>query len=155
MGIARKFNPGPGVADFWHEFRRPNPYRWPILGVSILLTGGLLYSITQERVVGPPPRPEVTYITTFAPDRTDAEIAATNLANQRVKDEREAERARIEEEKRELYRALGRASGMDVDRMEREAAEERAREEAATAARIEARRAAAAQAAQQADSPDS
>jgi hypothetical protein len=86
-------------------------------------------------VYGEPERPKVTYITTFDPARTEAEIIASNRANQEVKALREAEEARIAERKRELYKALGAASGMDVEEMERKAKAERAAEEAAEAKR--------------------
>lgn len=126
-----RFNPGPGIADFWHEFRKPNPYRWPILGVSVLPMLLVLWWATDETVIGPPARPEVTYITSFAPDRSDEEIMASNLENQQRNDELRAQIEEIEERKREMYRELGRATGIDVDAMEEEIEAERAREEAA------------------------
>lgn len=126
-----KINPVGGVADFWSEFKRPNPYRWPILGVSLLITGTMFYGFTSEKTYIPPPRPKVDYITTFAEGRSDAEIVASNVENQKRKDETAAQRAAIEEQKRELYRSLGRASGMDVETIEARADFERKREEAA------------------------
>ncbi|MEE4315993.1 MAG: hypothetical protein V2I74_03320, partial [Erythrobacter sp.] len=121
-----RFNPVPGIADFWNEIRRPNPYRWPILVLSVLPVAGILYWAMGTTVYGEPERPKVTYITTFDPARTEAEIIASNRANQEVKALREAEEARIAERKRELYKALGAASGMDVEEMERKAKAERA-----------------------------
>jgi hypothetical protein len=125
-----RFNPGPGLADFWQEFRKPTPHRWPILVVSVLPISLVIMWASGEKVVNPLERPQVTYITSFAPDRSDAEIAASNEENQRIQDARRAEIEEIEEKKKELYRALGRASGMDVDAMERQIAEEEAAEEA-------------------------
>ena len=127
MSFLRRFDPREGIADFWSEFRKPNEYRWPVLLVSIAVTGTMLYAFTRERVVVPPAAPEVTYITSFAPDRTDAEIVEANLEGQARKDAIEAELARREERRKELYRTLGRATGLDVDEME---AEIRAQEEA-------------------------
>lgn len=185
-----RLNPGPGLADFWSEFKRPNPYRWPILAVSVVLTIALLvllsgsqpqieyvilaivgviatvlffafrsegigfsfpslalaagvtitlmYAFTQERVVIPPKPPEITYITTFASGRTDEEIIQANIESQRLADRRAAAEAERREEAREIYRTLGQMTGMDVERIEREAEAERARAEAAEAARREA-----------------
>jgi hypothetical protein len=182
MRRLQRLNPGPGIVDFWNEFKRPNPYRWPILAASMLLTGSLLFLLTDRAVsfnwlVGgvlaliggvalaamiaervrirfgilllaaiipgaifwqfgkerwriPPAPPKVEYISTFEDGRTDAEIAESNRANQAVQDRLLAEQRQREEEAREAYRALGRASGMDVDAMERQIAEERARETA-------------------------
>jgi hypothetical protein len=181
MRIIQRLNPGPGIADFWTEFKRPNPYRWPILGGSALLTASLMfllsdraaefdwlvgaalaliagvaiaaavaehvrirvgvlalaglmtftlmYQFTKERVIVPPRPPEVTYISTFADGRSDAEIEASNIANQAVQDRWQAELARREEEAKEAYRALGRATGLDVDAMEREIARQEAQAE--------------------------
>ena len=135
MSYLDKLNPAGGIADFWNEFRRPNPYRVPILLASFLITGSILSMIVWEEAYIPPPRPEVTYITTFASDRTDAEIAASNAANQRVQDERRAaEEARLERQ-RDAYRALGRATGMDVEAIDERVARERAAEQAAQEAR--------------------
>lgn len=180
MGRLQRLNPGPGIADFWTEFKRPNPYRWPILAASMLLTGSLLFLLTDRAVslnwlVGgvialiggaalaamiaervrirlgilmlaavvpalvfwqfgkerwriPPAPPKVEYISTFEEGRTDAEIIASNRANQAVQDRLRAEQRKREEEAREIYRSLGRASGMDVDAMERRIAKEQAQE---------------------------
>ena len=182
MGRLQRLNPGPGLADFWTEFKRPNPYRWPVLAGSALLTASLLYLLTDHAVsfnwiaggvlaliaaiaigamivehvkirfgvlllaaaipaaifwqfgkerwrVAPAP-PEVTFITTFEPGRSDAEIAASNRANQIEQDRLRAEQRKREEEAKDMYRALGRASGIDVDAMERRIAREKAQEEA-------------------------
>lgn len=138
MRLISRLNPAEGVGDFWAYIRRPQPYRWPILAASLALTGTLLFWVLGEKYYLPPERPQVTLITTFAPDRTDAQIIASNRANQERKEALAAERAEREEVRREVYRAFGRAAGMDVEAIEREAAEERAREQAAAEARREA-----------------
>ncbi|MBM0170463.1 hypothetical protein [Altererythrobacter sp. C41] len=138
MRLISRLNPTEGIGDFWAYIRRPQPYRWPILGLSVLMTGTLLFWVFQEKYYLPPERPQVTYITTFAPGRTDEEIMASNRANQARQDALAAEQAEREEIRREIYRTLGRASGMDVEKIEREAAEARAREAAAEAERREA-----------------
>ncbi|RXZ65570.1 hypothetical protein [Pelagerythrobacter rhizovicinus] len=138
MRLISRLNPAEGVGDFWAYIRRPQPYRWPILGLSMLMTGTLLFWVLQERYYLPPERPQVTYITTFAPGRTDEEIIASNIANEARKDALAAEQAERDEIRREIYRTFGRAAGMDVEKIEREAAAERAREEAAEKARREA-----------------
>jgi hypothetical protein len=133
-----RFNPKVGVLDFWHEFRKPNPYRWPILAASCLPLVLIFAWLSTETHYKEPARPTVTYITTFDPERTDEEIMASNVANQEVKELREARAEAIAERKRELYKALGRATGMDVDEIERRAEAERAAEAARQAARASA-----------------
>ena len=131
MRIKSRLNPVGGFQDFWSEFKRPNPYRWPILAASLLSTFALMFWVTQERVIGPPVRPQVSIISTFADGRSEAEIIASNLENQRLKEQWEARRDAREAEIQDMYRTLGRATGIDVDAMERQIAEDRAREEAA------------------------
>lgn len=129
--LPSRFNPANGIADFWNEVRRPQPYRWPILFVSILPAAGMIWWGANSTQYGEPERPTIEYITTLDPARTDAEIEAEIRANQEIKDLRAAEEARIAEEKRELYKSLGRAAGMDVEEIERKAEAERAAEKAA------------------------
>jgi hypothetical protein len=131
---ASRFNPAPGFADLWNEIRRPNPYRWPILALSVLPVAAILGWAFDQQYYATPERPRITYITTLEDGRSDAAIAAENRANQEVKDLRAAEEARIQQEKRNMYKALGAAAGMDVEEMEREAEAERAAAEAARAA---------------------
>ncbi len=127
-----RFNPTSGIQDFWNEFRRPQPYRIPILLVSAAFPIVLIFAFVGVRSEKAAlERPEVFYITTFEPGRTDEEIMASNLENQKLKEELAARRAEIEERKKDAYRALGRATGLDVDAMERQIEEDRAREEAA------------------------
>ncbi|RDC59086.1 hypothetical protein HME9302_00265 [Alteripontixanthobacter maritimus] len=126
MGLISRLNPVTGLRDFWDVFRQPQPYRIPILLASIAVTCGIVALVAAESVKGPPVRPDVTYITSFAPDRTDAEIIESNRLNQLRKDKVAQELERRLERRKDLYRALGRASGMDVDRIERELAEEEA-----------------------------
>lgn len=184
MRMIQRLNPGPGIADFWAEFKRPNPYRWPVLAGSIVLTAslmylltdhavnlnwavgavlaliagaalaafvaehvrirmsvlaiaalmtfGMLYSITRERVRIPTRPPEVTYISTFAQGRSEAEIVASNIANQKQQNALRAEQSAREEKAKDAYRALGRATGLDVDAMEREIKRDEARDRAAS-----------------------
>jgi hypothetical protein len=88
----------------------------------------------QEEAIGPPKRPTIDYITVWDPHRTDAEIIASNIANQKRKERLAAEQARREEEVREMYKTLGRMSGMDVDAIEAEAKAEQKAEARAKAA---------------------
>ncbi len=133
MGFLSRFNPAPGVKDFANEFSRPNPYRWRILAVSCALTFTIFSVFSYEGVKGPPVAPEVTYITSWSGDRTDEEIIATNILNQKRKDEYQAELDAAAEKSREAYRALGSATGMDVDAIEERIAREKAAEETARA----------------------
>jgi len=136
MRFRTRFNAAGGIADFWNEWKKPTPYRWPILALSFAISGTMFYWLTKEEYYYPPEVPQVTYITTFAEGRTDEEIRQSNIENQRRKDELEAERERIEQRRRDLYKSLGAATGLDVEAMEAEAEAERAAEERAERERL-------------------
>ncbi len=130
MSFWRNISPKGAIGDFVDVWTQPTPYRWQVLGLALAITFTIFAVAIPESQRGEPSRPTVTYITSFAPDRADEEIIASNLANQRRKEELAAQREAAEERRRDLYRALGRATGLDVDEMEREIAAERAAEEA-------------------------
>jgi hypothetical protein len=130
-GLWRDVSPGGAIGDFITVFRQAGPNRWRIFGLALLPPLGIFWTFANEEVRGNPPGPVVTYITTFRPDRTDAEIIASNIANQLRKERLAAEQAKREEEVREIYKTIGRYSGMDVDAIEAKAKAERAAEEAA------------------------
>ncbi len=78
-----------------------------------------------------PPPPTVTYFESWPATRTIEESKASIAERQKVKDEY------LRREK-EAYKAFGRAVGMDVERIEREAEAERAAKEAAERAKAAA-----------------
>ncbi len=127
----RQVSPRGAISDLVTVFREAGSNRWRIAALAALATTGVFSLITGETFYGPPARPDVTYITTWAPHRTEAEIIASNIANQRRKEQLAAEQAKRDEEIRQIYKDLGRATGLDVDAMERKILAERAAEEAA------------------------
>ena len=133
----RNVTPGAAVRDFvllWRE----NPYRWRVLAASLALTGLMFYGFLPENERAPPPKAQITYISTFEPGRSDAEIVASNIANQKIKEQDAAIAAKHAEEVKEFYRELGRASGFDVDELERQYSDKPA-EKAQTGARADNR----------------
>ena len=116
----RKVSPRVAVEDLVHEWRRPNPYRWRILGVSILTTAALGYLLVPPSVRAPPPRPEITYISTLAAGRSDAEILAEDRENQQVQDTIRSLNSERVAQRKQFFRTLGRASGFDVDKLEKQ-----------------------------------
>lgn len=127
----RRIDPRGAVADFRIVFQQAGRNRWRFAIAAAAVTLSIFSVIWQEEARGLPPAPKVTIITSWTADRTDAEIVASNIANQRRKERLAAEQAARDEEVRQMYKALGRASGMDVDAIERKAQAERAAQEAA------------------------
>ncbi len=149
MKFWRMISPRRAVTDFVEEWRRPQPYRWQIFGVSVAATFALMMLLIPKSERAPPEKPDITYITTWQDGRSEAEIVASNIANQKRKEELQAEQAKRDAIRKEFYRELGRATGLDVDKMEREAKQDEAARAAARAREeqaLEARREAAGQA---------
>lgn len=120
MSFWRRISPRGAIEDLVHEWRRPNPYRWRILGVSVAATFALMVVMIPDSERVQPRPPEITWITTFRPDRTDEEIIASNIENQKRKEALQAQEEARREERRKRARALGRAMGFDVDELERQ-----------------------------------
>jgi len=116
----RLISPKRAIQDFAGEWKQPTPHRWQILGVSIAATFAIFMLFIPDDVRGPPARPEVNYISTFDENRSEAEIIATNCANQQLKDELQAKLEQRAELRKEMYKTLGRATFIDVDAMEAE-----------------------------------
>lgn len=132
----RNVNPVGAIADFRTVYEQAGTNRWRFALAALAVTAGVFSIMWQEEVRGPPPRPKVTLITSWPADRTDAEILASNIENQKRKDRLAAEQAKRDEEVRGIYKAIGRASGMDVDAIEARAKAEKAAEAAAERARL-------------------
>lgn len=132
------------VTDFVTVWRQAGRNRWRFAFLSAACTASVFMLMWQQEAKAPHPPPEVTYVTSWRADRTDEEIIASNKAHQKMKDQLEAEQAKRDAEVREIYKTLGRMSGMDVDRIIREADAERAAKEKAEREAFAARRAKAA-----------
>jgi hypothetical protein len=127
----RHVNPTGAVGDFVAVWKQAGARRWPFVAMALSMTLGVFYTIASESWKGPPPRPTVVYINSWTADRSDGEIAKTNRENQKAQDALNAERARREEKVKNIYRTLGKVSGMDVDAIEKKAREDDARDKAA------------------------
>lgn len=114
-GFTRHISPKGAVTDLAAYWQKETPFRWPLLALSVTATLTIFMLFVPASQRADLPRPEITYIATLAPDRTDAEIIAANCANEERKQELEARIAENEEARRELYQALGRATFVDVD----------------------------------------
>lgn len=138
MSYWQKINPTGAIADFRAVFRDAGPKRWPVALVAASITVGIFSTMAAESWKMPRPLPKVTYINSWPIDRTQAESRAFVEANQKLKDEQQARIEAYEAEGRKLWSTLGRASGMDVDKLEAQAEAERAAAKAAEQAKADA-----------------
>lgn len=134
----REATPRGAIADLRTVYSQAGSNRWWFMALAALTTFGIFSVMASENWKGPRPKPEITYITSWPAHRTDAETRAFIEENQRRKDEREAAIAKAQEEERNLYKTLGKMSGMDVDDIEQRAAADRAKDEAAAKAKTDA-----------------
>lgn len=135
-GYWQHVDPVGAVGDFITVFKQAGDNRWRIAAVAAACTFATFSMMWNEGAKGPPPAPKITFISTFAPGRTDAQIAASNRENQAFQDRLAAEQAKRDEEVRGIYKSIGRVSGMDVDAIEKKAKADEAAEKQAQAKRI-------------------
>lgn len=129
-GMWRDVSPSGALGDLITVFREAGPNRWRYAFLAALPPLGIFLVFINEEGRGLPPRPEITYITSWRADRSEAEIVKSNIENQKLKERLAAEQAQREAQAREIYKTLGRYSGMDVDAIEKRALAERAAEAA-------------------------
>lgn len=125
----RRFNPLNALGDLGRELSTPYPHRFKIMAVAAAVTIGLFSVMWQEGGAGLPRPPKITYVESYLPGRTEEEIVAGNIAATKASRASEAEEAASAERVRQMYKTLGRYSGMDVDAIEAKARAERATEE--------------------------
>lgn len=137
MSFLRNINPTGAIGDFVTVFREAGSRRWYVSIAAATMTLLTFSLITGDSWKRARPMPQVTYITSWPADRTEAETRAFIAENQKRKEALEAAQNAADEDTRKLWKTLGRVSGMDVDAMDAKGAAERAEEQAAEKARIE------------------
>ncbi len=134
MSFMRNINPVGALADLRTVYREAGPARWRYALLAALCTFGTFAIMATQNWVGERRLPEITYINSWPADRTEAETKAFIIANQKKKDAREKAQAESDAEAQKLWMAVGKASGMDVDAIKRQAEADAAAEKAKAAA---------------------
>lgn len=113
-GYFRHVSPGGAVGDLIGQLRERRRHRWVFLALAATATMGIFSLIVQEKYVGLPKLPEVTYFPSLDPNRTDAQIRAENIeATRKAREEQKREDA-ADEVVRGRYKTMGDALGMDT-----------------------------------------
>lgn len=121
-------NAGSDLIGFLRTSGNHSPWLFLAACVPTTIIIYTFYLDTLEKAKPPPPT--VTYFESWPATRTIEESKAAIAERQKIKDQMMAR-------EKEAYKAFGRAVGMDVDRIEREAKAEQAKkkvQEAAAAA---------------------
>jgi hypothetical protein len=129
----RNVNPVGGIGDFIQQWKQPTPYRWQILALSVALTFTTMVLFAPKTERAPPAKPTVIWINSWPEGRSEKEIVASNIANQKRKDAEAVLEKQREEFRKDFYRKLARASGLDPDELEREYSRQSAAKPQATA----------------------
>jgi len=134
----RNVSPLRAVRDLWQVLGAPSEFRVRSLVMAVAATGGIFAVMWQQGGRGLPRPPEVIYFESWRADRSDAEIIAGNIAaTKRAKAEAAAEEARAEDV-RQMYKAVGAATGLDAQTMYEKGKVEREAEARAAEARNKA-----------------
>lgn len=131
----RNVSPVRAIRDLWQILGAPSEYRLRSLALAMLVTLGIFSVMWQQGGRGLPRPPEVIYFESWRADRSDAEIIAGNIeATKRAKADAAAEEARAEDV-RKMYKAVGAATGLDTEAMDRQGKADREAEARAKEAR--------------------
>ncbi len=134
----RNVAPVRALKDLWQILGAPSEFRLRSLALAMLVTGGIFSVMWQQGGRGLPRPPEVIYFESWRADRSDAEIIAGNIAaTKKARAEAAEEQARAEDV-RKMYKAVGAATGLDTEAMDRQAKVEREAADRATQARNKA-----------------
>ncbi len=113
-----------GLIDLRDFVRTDRPHKGFVFLLACLPPTMMVFGFYFDaRNKSTPPPPQVMYIDSWPATRSRAESIASNTETQRLKDQQLADQ-------RARYRALGRATGLDMDKIERDAEEIRVRSEA-------------------------
>ena len=128
MVSIRDISPTESVGDLVAYLRADRPYKYPLILAAFVPTAIMMYAFYADaRDTATPPPAAVIYFESWPLSRTLEESKAA-IAKDGI------EKTKHLEEVRQMYKDIGRATGMDVDKIEREAFAERRAQEAAKAA---------------------
>jgi len=137
-GFFRNVSPLRAIKDLWQLLGAPTEYRTRSLLMAAAITGGIFYLMSQQGGRGLPRPPTVIYFESWRADRDDKEIIAGNIAaTKQARAEAAAEEARAEDV-RQMYKAVGAATGLDTQTMYEQGKAEREAEARAAEARNKA-----------------
>ena len=137
-GFFSQISPRGALVDLWRVLGAPSEFRTRSLLMSACITGGIFVVMMQQEGRAPPLPPHVIYFESWRADRSDAEIIAGNIAaTKKARAEAAAEESRAEDI-RQMYKAVGAATGLDTQKMYDQAKAERIAEQQAADAKTKA-----------------
>lgn len=124
----RNVSPRRALVDLWQILGAPSEYRAIALVLAAMVTGGIFVVMSNQGGRGLPRPPVVTYFPSLLEGRSDAEILEENrIATAKARAE-EAEIEAGQERVRQMYKAVGNATGVDTKKAYDDGVAERAAE---------------------------
>lgn len=128
----KNVNPAGAIGDLLQVFRDAGPHRLRYSLLAAMATLGVFSIMVTQSWKKQRQLPEVTYINSWPADRSAQETRRFIAENQKKKETLQAQEAAAAKQAQELWMAVGKASGIDVEQIKREADAEKARAEAAS-----------------------
>lgn len=110
----RSEHEGTALGDLKAIFVNSRINWWALLG-AIAVPAIIAIAFIMEKMEAEYKEPEVTYITSYAPNRSVAEIKAQQAKEEVVRKQQEAEAEKAAAVRRAEYRKLADLFGMDVE----------------------------------------
>jgi hypothetical protein len=117
-------NPVAAISDFKEVVRQAGDNKWRIGLAAAATTLFLFWSLTHESWRVPQEKPKIIYINSWYKDRAEGQTREFIEKNQKLKDALKADQDKRDEAVKQIYRTIGKASGMDTDAIEKKAKEE-------------------------------
>ena len=133
-GFFRNVSPRRAVRDLWQVLGAPSEFRWPALALAAMVTGSIFWIMIHQEGRALPPPPKIIYFESWRADRSDKDIIAGNIEAARKAKAEAAEEERRAEDIRQMYKAVGAATGLDTNTMYKQGNVERDAEAKAQAA---------------------
>ncbi len=123
-------NPTGAIGDLVSVFREAGAGRWRNSLIAGALTFGVFSIMATQSWKIERKLPDVTYINSWPADRTEAETRAYIARNQKEKEDLQARQAAVDAEAQRLWMVVGKATGVDVDKMKAPADIDKAKDKA-------------------------
>ena len=123
-------NPTGAIGDLVSVFREAGAGRWRNSLIAGALTFGVFSIMATQSWKIERKLPDVTYINSWPADRTEAETRAYIARNQKEKEDLQARQAAVDAEAQRLWMVVGKATGVDVDKMKAQADIDKAKDKA-------------------------
>ncbi len=101
-----RLSPIRAIQDLRSYLATRPPYEIVFLMLAMGATGFLIYLFARNDIAPPPYRPDIIYVEQWPLSRTDAEIRAAQVVDQKVKEKRLADEAAERQQRQAKFKKL-------------------------------------------------